>query len=227
MTAYFTYIHVQTYFCPYSGISNQEYDNAVNEGRELEFTCMRCRYEESMETDTEEQSMETSDGETLSLAEVTVNYSDLALPERESTRISIASMILQEETDQNTSVDDTRTFDITRPERSMVVDEAEVSLEDNTVTEVLPDAEVTYEIIERGTERGKPKLVSSDGYAYVVNRTFPSGTVDWRCSVRRKGLSCSATVKQTGDSFRASSSGHCHPAKPGLNVAVQVKQKVS
>lgn len=170
MTAYFTYIHVQTYFCLYSGISNHEYDNAVNEGRELEFTCMRCRYEESMETDTE----------TLSLAEVTVNYSDLALPERESTRISIASMIRQEETDQNTSVDDTRTFDIARPERSMVVDEAEVSLEENTVTEVLPDAEVTYEIIERGTERGKPKLVSSDGYAYVVNRTFPSGTVDWR-----------------------------------------------
>lgn len=180
-----------------------------------------------MDLETDNQSIETVDE-----ADSTVNYSDMDVSERESTRLSIASILLQEETasgdisTDGTSTFGTSTFDVTRQERSMVVEEAEVSLEDVTVTEVPPCADVTYEVIERGTERGKPKLVSSDGYAYVINRTFPSGTVDWRCSVRRKGLSCSATVKQTGDSFRASSSGHCHPAKPGLKVSVQVKKQV-
>lgn len=191
-----------------------------------------------MDTDADDHSMEQ---------DPTLDYSDLALPVTESTRISFASAILQDETEDDISVDEshtfnapspqrleestldtsvnnTSTFDVSRPERSMVVEEPETSLADETVTDVPPSAAVTYEIIEKGTERGKPKLVSSDGYAYVINRKFPSGTVDWRCSVRRKYLVCSATVKQTGESFNPSSREHSHPAKPGLIVSVHVKK---
>lgn len=193
-----------------------------------------------MDTDADDHSMEQ---------DPTLDYSDLALPVTESTRISFASAILQDETEDDISVDEshtfnapspqrleestldtsvnnTSTFDVSRPERSMVVEEPETSLADETVTDVPPSAAVTYEIIEKGTERGKPKLVSSDGYAYVINRKFPSGTVDWRCSVRRKYLVCSATVKQTGESFNPSSREHSHPAKPGLIVSVHVKKLV-
>ena len=171
---------------------------------------MGCQYEEvPMDTET---------------GDLTVNYSDLPIPERESTRLSIASSLLHEETSHDISVDNA--FDVTRPDRSMVVEEAEMSLQDETVTDVPSSAGVTFEVIDKGTERGKPKLVSSDGYSYVVNRKFPSGTVDWRCSIRRKGMSCYATIKQKGDIFQTSTRGHSHTAKPGLKVSVKLNKQV-
>ena len=92
---------------------------------------MGCQYEEvPMDTET---------------GDLTVNYSDLPIPERESTRLSIASSLLHEETSHDISVDNA--FDVTRPDRSMVVEEAEMSLQDETVTDVPSSAGVTFEVI--------------------------------------------------------------------------------
>lgn len=151
-------------------------------------------------------------------SESAVAYGDLEMPEAptESTA-SFASSILEEEA---------LSFDITRPERQLAEEEMETSLQDTTVTDVPPPADITYTVVDSGSERGKPKLVSSDGYAFVFKRKLASGTVHWRCSVRGRTISCQAGVKQTGDEFVASGSNHTHPAKPGLLTTVQVKKEV-
>ncbi|KAH3844591.1 hypothetical protein DPMN_086850 [Dreissena polymorpha] len=50
----------------------------------------------------------------------------------------------------------------------------EQSLHDATVTDIVPTAPVTFKIVGSGTQRGKPKLASSDGYSYVVKRELKS-----------------------------------------------------
>lgn len=101
------------------------------------------------------------------------------------------------------------------------------SMEDNTVHDVPEVEPVAYTIIEHGSERGFKKLVSSDGFAFVVKRKLTNGSVDWRCSVRNKGTGCPASIKQCGDDFRVTGSAHTHPAKPGLQTAVEIKTSVS
>ena len=52
-----------------------------------------------------------------------------------------------------------------------------------------------WEVIEKGSEMGKPKLVNNRGYSYVVNRVR-NGTKYWRCSVRNSNMKCPATVTE-------------------------------
>ncbi|KAH3830386.1 hypothetical protein DPMN_103629 [Dreissena polymorpha] len=56
----------------------------------------------------------------------------------------------------------------------------ENTLHDATVTDIMPTAPVTYTIVDSGTEKGKPKLASSDGHSFVVKRQLKSGDVVWR-----------------------------------------------
>ena len=70
----------------------------------------------------------------------------------------------------------------------------ESSLED---TQVRPDAEqvpgfseITYQLVQEGTIRGKTKLVSNTAYSYNVRKRRPNGTIDWQCTVRRKDFRC-------------------------------------
>ena len=44
---------------------------------------------------------------------------------------------------------------------------------------------LAFEIVERGSERGKRKLIDSWGYSYNVKRQRVSAT-DWQCTVRQK-----------------------------------------
>ncbi|XP_033733580.1 uncharacterized protein LOC117322752 [Pecten maximus] len=54
---------------------------------------------------------------------------------------------------------------------------------------ILDDQPTTYEVLAKGTTRGKPLLVSSDGYTYTVKRTNKSTTI-WTCSLRSKVIHC-------------------------------------
>ncbi|KAH3703589.1 hypothetical protein DPMN_078627 [Dreissena polymorpha] len=72
-----------------------------------------------------------------------------------------AMSLLQEEME----VDDS--FDVTRPERQLSSEDMENTLHDATVTDITPTAPVTYTIVDSRTERGKPKLASSDGHSFV------------------------------------------------------------
>ena len=78
--------------------------------------------------------------------------------------------------------------------------------------------------MESGSERGKAKLVSSDGYCFTFKRQQKNDTVEWRCNVRGKKNPCSVVVKQTGDTFYSTGAvSHTHPARPGIHTAVQIK----
>jgi hypothetical protein len=58
----------------------------------------------------------------------------------------------------------------------------------------LPDeAAITFDVVDLGTQRGKRKLVSSDGFNFTFKRQNKNST-DWRCSVRNKTTSCPVVV---------------------------------
>ena len=90
----------------------------------------------------------------------------------------------------------------------------------------MPDRPTTYEIIEKGTQLGKPKLVSSAGFGYTMKKGGKKGGTAWRCSVRTKKLTCHATVIQMGDTFTRGPREHCHPCDPGLLINTKLKARV-
>ncbi|KAJ8317057.1 LOW QUALITY PROTEIN: hypothetical protein KUTeg_004961 [Tegillarca granosa] len=105
----------------------------------------------------------------------------------------------------------------------------EESLNDETLPQELStrEAVVTFQVTENTSQRGKRKLVSSDGFSYVVKKENKSGSILWRCSVRNSKTSCSATVHQQGDTFITNSKEHTHASKPGLQLtAVQMTQRI-
>ena len=97
---------------------------------------------------------------------------------------------------------------------------------DETVHDVVLDGTPTYNVVDGGSKKGSRKLVSSEGYAFVVKRTLVSGVTEWRCSVRGKGAGCPAVIKQTGDAFVKGARGHSHTANPGLLTSVQNAKEV-
>jgi hypothetical protein len=180
---------VKTLFFIVAGISQQDYDAAVEGNIDLRFICAICRFDD--------ESMEVEPMEVDNCEDVTMIYSDLEVPEP----VCNSSVSTIEEISDYVRADNTSAFDVPGTDRDIEPDNIETDIPDDTVVGVPSASEVIYEVIEKGTERGKPKLVTSDGYSFVINRTFNSGVVEWRCSVRRKDLKCSAIVKQKGDSF--------------------------
>jgi hypothetical protein len=66
-----------------------------------------------------------------------------------------------------------RYFDVQKLERDIELDSVESDIPDDTVVEVPATSEVTYQVTEeKGTERGRQKLVTSDGYSFGMNRKF-------------------------------------------------------
>ncbi|KAJ8312166.1 hypothetical protein KUTeg_009539 [Tegillarca granosa] len=88
----------------------------------------------------------------------------------------------------------------------------EESLNDETLPQELStrEAVVTFQVTENTSQRGKRKLVSSDGFSYVVKKENKSGSILWRCSVRNSKTSCSATVHQQGDTFITNNDAEDH-----------------
>ncbi|KAJ8304024.1 hypothetical protein KUTeg_017607 [Tegillarca granosa] len=104
----------------------------------------------------------------------------------------------------------------------------EESLNDETLPQELStrEAVVTFQVTENTSQCGKRKLVSSDGFSYVVKKENKSGSILWRCSVRNSKTSCSATVHKQGDTFITNSKEHTHASKPGILTAVQMTQRI-
>lgn len=82
-----------------------------------------------------------------------------------------------------------------------------------------------FEILETGSQRGKPLLVESRGYSYVIKRKNKASTV-WRCTIRNKNSQCLATVVQQGEVFTPGETNHCHDFQPNLDTAKRVTSAV-
>jgi len=68
--------------------------------------------------------------------------------------------------------------------------------EDPLVDEPAVDAgPVHYEVMDRATQRGKPLLIDSRGYAYGIHRRYDDSVV-WRCTKRSTAVNCRAVVRQ-------------------------------
>ncbi|XP_042234198.1 uncharacterized protein LOC121874220 isoform X2 [Homarus americanus] len=105
----------------------------------------------------------------------------------------------------------------------------ETSLKDEPIPENLPDDQpVIWEVIPFGTNRGKLRLLSSDGYSYTVRKEKESVTY-WTCSIRQKHNRCPASVIQRETTFKPGLQAHNHPGTPGLlattKVSVAVKER--
>ena len=86
-------------------------------------------------------------------------------------------------------------------EEDSIVDEAP-SVNSETDSET-----VEWELIEKGTERGKPKLVNLTGYSYTISRVR-KGTRYWKCSVQNKSNKCPAAVSEKAGVFTSRFSPH-------------------
>ena len=102
-------------------------------------------------------------------------------------------------------------------------------VEEDSVVEEVPsensdsesDTDV-WEVIEKGTEKGNPKLVNNNGYSYVVSRVR-NGTKYWRCSMRNSNMKCPATVTERCGVFTSSQASHCHSPVVGASVLTKLK----
>ena len=63
--------------------------------------------------------------------------------------------------------------------------------------------DLTFEIIEGGTQRSNKLLVDSNGYSYTMksHKHSRSGRITWRCALQKRKLTCTATVLQVEDVF--------------------------
>ena len=72
--------------------------------------------------------------------------------------------------------------------------------EEPSILEPVPNGEpplvtepVTFQLVERGTKRGKTSLVDSHGFTYNVHSRRPYATY-WQCTMHPKGNPCKASV---------------------------------
>ena len=99
-------------------------------------------------------------------------------------------------------------------EEDSIVDEAP-SVNSDSESET-----VEWEVIEKGTERGKSKLVNRTGYSYTISRVR-NGTRYWKCSVQTKTNKCPAAV--TYPTYPQSSSCCRGPCSDETKCSVQRK----
>ena len=90
---------------------------------------------------------------------------------------------------------------------------------ENSASEL--DSDV-WEVIEKGSQMGRQKLVNNSGYSYVVNRVR-NGTKYWRCSVRNSNMKCPATVTERCGVFESSQASHYHSPVVGASVLTKLK----
>ena len=84
-------------------------------------------------------------------------------------------------------------------------------------TEKHPKNPVTYEILEKGSCRGNPLLVSSEGYDFRLQNN--GGLIKrWVCNK----VSCSAVMNQRGNFYQPSQREHTHPPQPYIKLKRQM-----
>ena len=75
------------------------------------------------------------------------------------------------------------------------------------------------------SQRGKDKLIDNNGYTFTYRKTYASGNILWRCSVRNKATTCFASVTQAGDTFTKGGQPHCHQPTPGTATTAKVSRE--
>ena len=77
-----------------------------------------------------------------------------------------------------------------------------------------------------GTQGSNTLLVDSNGYSYAMksHKHSGSGRIVWRCALRRRTITCSATVIRIDGVFTPGPNSHIHPAQPGLDIKVKIQR---
>ncbi|XP_022092139.1 importin-4-like [Acanthaster planci] len=110
-----------------------------------------------------------------------------------------------------------------------VTDAEEVKESSSVKEEVTSDQgekeEVGYKIVQGSSQRQRPKLLDSQGYAYTQHSKNKDGSITWRCSIRNQKRFCGAVIKQVGDTFHRGKKDHCHLGSPDqLTMATVVTE---
>lgn len=80
---------------------------------------------------------------------------------------------------------------------------------------------VTYTVMENLSQRGKPKMLDSNGFSYTVRYRKPHATY-WRCAVRNRKAACGASVIQKGEDFTPGPFAHNHESKPNSDSVARM-----
>lgn len=86
-------------------------------------------------------------------------------------------------------------------------------------------SESRFEIIDKGTGKGKQLLYDKEGFNYCVKCRI-NGTTYWRCCVRNQSICCMASVKQTGETFTVGKNAHNHSPLAALKTVRQVVAQI-
>ena len=102
------------------------------------------------------------------------------------------------------------------------------SNEEPSILEPVPEGEpplvtepVTFQLVERGTKRGKTSLVDSHGFTNNVHSRRPYATY-WQCTMRPKGNPCKASVTERDGTSQAGKSAHNHAVEMGAVTAAKI-----
>ena len=92
--------------------------------------------------------------------------------------------------------------------------------------EPVTDGPTTYEKVNSSSQQGKDKLIDNNGYTFTYRKTYASGNILRRYSVRNKYTTFSASVTQAGDTFTKGGQPFCHQSTPGAATAAKVTREV-
>lgn len=83
-----------------------------------------------------------------------------------------------------------------------------------------------FQIVERATTRGTPKLLDSMGYTYTVRKREANSTA-WQCTVSTEGFRCPAAVTQWNDGdFTFSRRTHNHCSSVAALIVARIESRV-
>ncbi|XP_068231288.1 uncharacterized protein [Palaemon carinicauda] len=105
--------------------------------------------------------------------------------------------------------------------------ELEDSLDDPAIqdVELQSEGEFTFQLFEKGTQRGRDKLVDSHGYTY--NKKMQRSNVTyWQCTNRPKSNPCKALVTQRNGKYVKNNVLHNHSPSTGSDIVTKVTLQV-
>ncbi|KAL8578552.1 hypothetical protein ACOMHN_028824 [Nucella lapillus] len=175
--------------------------------------CIVCQHETSCRGETELE-WKCNDCEATALAEAFLEWNPTFPEETTSMDVSVEEELMNASTSS-------ASFQVP-------VEVQEISLADDPViTEpIMEDQPVTFEIIARGTQRGQPLFVDSEGFTYGIHRQSKDGATHWRCTRCRAACKCQVMVRQEGDIFTRGTQEHLHAAESGAAVKAKLVRNV-
>ena len=97
------------------------------------------------------------------------------------------------------------------------------STDSATDTDEVPE----FQVIVGASIRGADILVEKSSYTYVKDgKPAKNGRQRWRCSIRNKGVSCTASVSQAGDVYTRGPHPHKCSARDCADITMKVKAQL-